>query len=144
MSGYLLDVNVVIALIDPSHVHHDRAHAWFGAAGKADWLSSPTTQNGAVRIVSHPKYSNAQPSPAVVIESVRSLTTVGNHRFIPDKISLLDPDLITTDGLLSSGQITETYILALAVDADACLATFDSRLVTTAVPSSAGHLLPIP
>lgn len=58
MSGCLLDVNVVIALIDPSHVHHDRAHAWFGATGKEDWLSCPTTQNGAVRIVSHPRYSN--------------------------------------------------------------------------------------
>jgi hypothetical protein len=144
VSGYLLDVNVIIALIDPSHVHHDRAHAWFGATGNADWLSCPITQNAAIRIVSHPKYSNAQSSPAVVVESVRSLTAVGNHRFIPDRISLLDQNIVDADALLSSNQLTDTYLLALAVDAEAQLATFDTTLVTTAVRSAAGHVLQIP
>lgn len=144
MSGYLLDVNVVIALIDPSHVHHDRAHDWFGATGRDDWLSCPTTQNGAIRIVSHPRYSNAQPSPAVVIESVRSLTSVGNHRFVPDGISLLDSAIVAADAIMSSGQLTDTYLLALAVANDAGLATFDTKLVTTAVHASAGCLVPIP
>jgi uncharacterized protein len=144
VSDYLLDVNVVIALIDPSHVHHDRAHTWFGVTGKAGWLSCPTTQNGAIRIVSNPKYSNSPGSPAVVVDSVRSLTTVGNHRFIPDRISLLDSELVDPDALLSSSQITDTYLLALAIDADANLATFDTKLVATGVPSSAGHVLHIP
>jgi uncharacterized protein len=144
VKGCLLDINVIIALIDPSHVQHDRAHTWFAGTGKSRWLSSPTTQNGAIRIVSNPKYSNAQFSPALVVESVRSLSAVGSHRFIPDKISLLDPDLVAADALLSSGQVTDTYLLALAVDAGACLATFDRKLVTKAVPGSAGHLLHIP
>jgi uncharacterized protein len=143
VSGYLLDVNVVIALIDPSHVHHDRAHVWFAASGTKDWLSCPETENGAVRIVSHPRYSNCQP-PTVVVESLRSLTAIGVHRFIPDKISLLDPKTIDADALLSSGQVTDTYLLALAVDAGASLATFDTKLVHTAVPSAAGRLQHIP
>jgi hypothetical protein len=118
--------------------------------GKTDWLSCPITQNGAIRIVSHPKYSNAQPSPAVAVavavavESVRSLTAVGNHRFIPDKISLLAPEIVDADGLLSSAQVTDTYLLALAADAEATMATFDTGLVTRAVPSGANHLLHIP
>lgn len=144
MNGYLLDVNVIIALIDPSHVHHDRAHAWFGTVGKAAWLSCPTTQNGVVRIVSNPRYSNAAPSPIVAVESVRSLTSVGNHRFIPDRISLLDPVTIDPGALLSSGQVTDSYLLALAADAGAGLATFDTRMVTTAVPAGAQHLAHIP
>lgn len=143
MPGYLLDVNVVIALIDPSHIHHDRAHAWFTTTGSPHWFSCPTTQNGAVRIVSHPRYSNAQPPP-VVVASVRSLTSVGHHRFIPDQISLLDPSHVQPGALQSSGQVTDTYLLALAVDAGASLATFDTRLVTAAVPAGAQHLLSIP
>lgn len=143
MSGYLLDINVVIALIDPSHVHHERAHEWFASTGKDDWLSCPMTQNGVVRIVSHPKYSNAQP-PVTVVESLRSLTAVGSHRFLPDKISLLDPEMVDPNAMLSSAQVTDTYLLALAVDARASLATFDTKLVTTAVPASAGNLLNIP
>lgn len=143
MSRYLLDINVVIALIDPSHVHHDRAHDWFAAIGKQNWLSCPTTQNGTVRIISHPKYSNSQP-PATVAESLRSLMAVGAHQFIPDEISLLNPVSVNTGALLSSAQITDTYLLALTVEAKASLATFDTKLVTTAVPSSAEHLLRIP
>jgi uncharacterized protein len=143
VSGYLLDINVIIALIDPSHVHHDRAHAWFDATGRHDWLSCPLTENGAVRIVSHPRYSNHQ-SPVTVIDSVRSLTGVGNHRFVPDEVSLLDPKMVDAEALLSSGQITDSYLLALAVQAGAHLATFDTKLVTSAVPHATGHLVHIP
>jgi len=140
VTGYLLDVNVFVALIDPSHVHHDRAHRWFGRTGRSDWLSCPTTQNGAVRIVSNSRYSNAQP-PSIVVDSVRSLISVGNHRFLPDRISLLDPRLIDADALLSSGQITDTYLIALAADAGALLATFDTRIVTSALhDSGADHV----
>jgi toxin-antitoxin system PIN domain toxin len=144
VSGYLLDINVIIALIDPSHVHHDRAHAWFAATGKSDWLSSPTTQNGVVRIVSNPKYPNAQTSPAVVIDSLRSLTGVGRHRFVPDDVTLLDAEAVQAEKLLSSGQVTDTYLLALAATARARLATFDTKLVTTAVPSGRQHIVHIP
>lgn len=143
MSGYLLDINVVIALIDPTHVHHDRAHDWFADTGRSDWLSCPLTENGAIRIVSHPKYSNSQ-SPTVVADSVRSLIDVGNHRFVPDEISLLDAAKVSADKLVSSGQVTDTYLLALAVDVGAQLATFDTTLVTSAVPGGQGSVHTIP
>lgn len=75
MSGCLLDVDVLIALLDPTHVHHDRAHHGFGGAGNAHWISCPTTQNGTVGIVSHPKYPNPQPV-SVVLESLERLTRI--------------------------------------------------------------------
>ena len=90
MTAYLLDVNALIALVDPTHLHHDRAHAWFAQVGSQDWLSCPTTQNGLVRIVSHPRYSNAVQAPADAIRSLESLVRVGSHRFVPDRLSLLD------------------------------------------------------
>jgi len=143
VSGYLLDINVVIALIDPSHVHHARAHAWFAAEGRSEWLSSPTTQNGVLRIVSHPRYSNSQP-PAVVARSVTSLLAVGGHRFVADRVSLLDSTVIDPDALLSSGQLTDTYLVALAAAERARLATFDRRIVTGAVQAPGIHLIQVP
>jgi len=142
VSAFLLDVNALIALLDPTHAHHDRAHAWFAGPGKDDWISSPTTQNGTVRVVSHPKYSNAQPV-AVVLESLESLTRVGNHRFVPDTVSLLGAGVVRAN-LLSSAQVTDTYLVRLAVSLGARLATFDARIVTTAVHDAEGAVFRIP
>lgn len=142
MSAFLLDVNALIALLDPTHEHHDRAHGWFGGPGKEDWISSPTTQNGTVRIVSHPKYSNAQPV-TVVLESLASLTRVGNHRFVPDAVSLLGVGVVR-ENLLSSAQVTDTYLVQLAVSLGARLATFDTRIVTSAVSNADGAVFLIP
>lgn len=61
---FLLDVNVLIALIDPSHVGHDAAHHWFAEQGHADWATCPLTQNGVIRIVGNPRYPNSTGSPA--------------------------------------------------------------------------------
>lgn len=51
MTTYLLDVNVMIALIDPAHVHHETAHVWFKARGRRGWASCPLIENGVIRIV---------------------------------------------------------------------------------------------
>ncbi|MGJ9414132.1 TA system VapC family ribonuclease toxin [Aeromicrobium sp. CF4.19] len=130
MTSCLPDVNVLIALIDPTHVHHETAHRWFSDAGRGEWISVPLTQNGVLRIVSHPRYPNVQPLRAVV-DSLRSLTSIGDHRFEPDSISLLDGSI---GPMLTSSQVTDTYLLALAGSLGARLVTLDRKIVTTAVP----------
>ncbi|MET0297408.1 MAG: PIN domain-containing protein [Microbacterium sp.] len=142
MTTHLLDVNVVIALIDPLHVHHDRAHRWFADRGDARWHTDPTVQNGVVRVVSHPKYPNHQPAP-VVLASLASLAARPDHVFLADAVSLLDGS-VHTERLLASSQVTDTYLLHLAASNDALLATFDTRIVTTAVPSGAEVVFAIP
>lgn len=142
MTRHLLDVNVVIALIDPQHLHHDRAHEWFARRGTETWHTSPTVQNGVVRVVSNPKYSNTQPAP-VVLASLASLTAREEHVFLADSVSLLDSS-VHTERLLASAQVTDTYLLHLAASNDAMLATFDTRIVTSAVPSGAAVVLQIP
>lgn len=141
--GFLLDVNVVIALIDPSHVHHDRAHEWFARKGTRRWFSCPTVQNGVVRIISNPRYPNPSP-PATVIISLQSLVGVGEHRFLPDHLSLLDADRFAHQRLLSTGQVTDTYLVALAASEGAALATFDRRLTTTAVTGTGARVFLVP
>lgn len=142
MTRHLLDVNVVIALIDPLHVHHERAHRWFAAREAVPWHTSPTVQNGVVRVVSHPKYPNTQPAP-VVLASLASLAARPDHVFLADGVSLLDAS-VHTERLLASSQVTDTYLLHLAASNNALLATFDTRIVTTAVPSGAEVVFAIP
>ena len=143
MSGFLLDVNVLISLVDPTHSHHERAHDWFAETGMHDWLSSPTTQNGALRIVSNPGYPNNQ-MPAIVATSLLSLCRVGSHRFVADRISLIEAHSVSMPAILSHRQVTDSYLLAVAQDHDAVLATFDRRLVTTAVSGGGSLVAQIP
>ena len=148
MSATLPDVNVLVALLDPLHVQHDRAHAWFGSGGWDEWLSSPTTQNGVLHVVSHPKYPNHQPIQ-VVMSSLRSLLSAGHHKFVPDSVSLLGASpgadsIVITERLATSAQVTDAYLLVLAVRNQARLASFDRRLVTAAVRGGQESLLLIP
>ena len=143
MTRYLLDVNVLIALIDPAHVQHDRAHDWFAAKGKKAWATCPLTENGVLRIVGHPRYPSSPGTPAAVAELMSILLGLGGHEFWPDEISLLDAQRINSSRLLDSGQVTDTYLLALACAHRGQLATFDRHLVTGAVldGSRALHLI---
>jgi toxin-antitoxin system PIN domain toxin len=133
MTRYLLDVNVLIALIDPAHVQHDRAHDWFGAKGKKAWATCPLTENGVVRIVGHSRYPNSPGTPAAVGELFVVLRGLGGHAFWPDDVSLFDEQRIDSSRLLDSGQVTDTYLLALAHANGGKLATFDRHIVVDAV-----------
>jgi toxin-antitoxin system PIN domain toxin len=133
---FLLDVNVLIALLDPMHIQHARAHAWFADTVTA-WASCALTQNGFLRIVSHPRYANPLASPGEAMPVLAEFCARPDHRFWSDDISLLDAAAVDAGRLLSSSQVTDSYLLALAVKHGARLATFDKRLVTSAVHGGA-------
>lgn len=137
---FLLDVNVLIALFDPVHVHHDAAHEWFDRVGKASWATSPLTQNGVLRIIGNPRYPNSPGTPAAVMPLLSSLTALPGHVFWHDDLSFVSSDLIDPTRLLSFSQVTDTYLLALARMRGGQLATFDRRLVTDAVDGGKGCL----
>lgn len=137
---FLLDVNVLIALIDPAHVQHDAAHQWFVALGRRAWATCPLTENGVLRIVGHTRYPNSPGTSADVAQLMRGLRALPGHAFWPDNISLLDAGKIDTERLLTSGQVTDSYLLALACANNGQLATFDRRLVTDAVRGGAQGL----
>ena len=128
---FLLDINVLVALIDPTHVAHEAAHAWFSKDGQDDWASCPLTENGVIRIVGHPRYPNSPGSPAEVARMMRGMCQLPGHRFWPDDISLLGA--VEIERVRTSAQVTDTYLLALAVFHRGRLATFDRRLSDAAV-----------
>ena len=133
MTRFLLDINVLIALIDPAHVQHNRAHAWFAAKGQRAWATCPLTENGVLRIVGHPRYPNSPGSPAAVAELLAQFRELPGHAFWPDDVSLLDRQQVNRARLLDSAHVADSYLLALARAHHGQLATFDQRLVTDAV-----------
>lgn len=131
---YLLDVNVLIALIDRKHVNHDLAHRWFADHGNAAWATCPLTENGVLRIVGHARYANTPGSPAAVLPALTSLCALPGHVFWPDDISMIGDGHVAVTKLLTSAQLTDTYLLALAVSKKGQFATLDSRIACQAVP----------
>lgn len=137
---FLLDVNVLIALMDRWHTHHEAAHRWFAEEGHRSWATCPLTENAVLRILGSHEYPNSPGSVLAVANTLAKMLTMPGHAFWPDKISLLDSPHIRMERLLSSRQVSDTYLLCLAKAHDGRLATFDRRLVTDAVSEAASVL----
>ncbi len=128
----LLDVNVLIALLDADHSLHERAFEWFGIHARSGWASCPITQNGCLRIMSHPGYPNALPV-AAVMERLAAGATSSYHQFWPDDVSLLDPRIADPARILGPRQLTDLYLLALAIHHGGRFVTFDTAVSLNAI-----------
>jgi uncharacterized protein len=136
----LLDVNVLIASLDADHSLHTRAIDWFAQNASDGWASCPITQNGCVRIMSHPGYPGTLPVAAVV-ERLAMATADPVHQFWPDDVSLLDVQAVDASRILGPKQITDLYLLTLAVQHGGRLVSFDQSIVPDAVRGFAPHHL---
>ncbi len=137
----LLDVNVLIALLDADHSSHGTAMAWFAEHAEQGWASCPITQNGCIRIMSHAGYPNAQ-SVVATVQRLRAATDHPVHQFWADDESLLDDRRIDTSRVHGPRQLTDVYLLALAVGHGGRLVTFDRTIALAAVRgASAQHLV---
>ena len=129
----LPDLNVLIALLDPQHVHHDPSHHWFAQHSSAGWATCPLTQNSVLRIIGHPRYPNSPGSLAVVIPLLVGLFSHPHHQFWADVLSWSATTAIHGDQLVANGQITDVYLFTLVVPYHGMLVTFDSRINTRVV-----------
>lgn len=139
---YLLDVNVLLALSDPMHLHHEQAHQWFAATGGAGWATCPLTENGFVRVASHASYPNRPGDSSVVLELLRRICARDGHHFWPDRISLRE--LMRPEALFTHSQVTDLYLLGLAAAQGGRLATFDERIAASVVDGGPAALALIP
>ncbi len=137
----LLDVNVLIALFDADHSLHARATQWFSSHARDGWASCPITQNGCIRIMSHPGYPNALPVRAVM-ERLEEAAASTLHAFWPDDVSLLDARIADSARIHGPRQLTDVYLLALAVRHGGRFVTFDAAVSPEAVRGAGkNHLL---
>ncbi len=128
----LLDVNALIALFQPDHVHHETAHVWLLQNGEHGWATCPITENGFVRILSNPRYPLPQ-SPASAVQLLTLAKKSANHQFWPNAVSLTDSAVFDIAHLGNHGQVTDISLLATAVTNGGRLVTFDRKVRSAAV-----------
>lgn len=140
----LLDVNVLIALLDASHVHHRAAMDWLESASGHGWASCPLTQNGCIRIMSQPAYPGDH-TPAGVAARLAEAVADPAHAFWPDNVSLLDRGRFDWSRVLGHRQVTDIYLLQLAVQHEGRFVTFDRNVPVSAVAdATTDHLVVLP
>ena len=132
----LLDVNVLIALFDTEHIFYETAHDWFGSTARGPWATCPLTENGFVRIVASPRYPGRGTTAGDAAERLRVLCQAEGHVFWPDSLSLRERQHFIASSIRGYRQITDVYLLALAVRHDGVLTTFDASIPTAAVPGA--------
>jgi len=143
MRTALLDVNVLVALFDPDHIHHELAHDWF-ADNRADgWATCPVTENGFVRVLSNPAYRSAVTRPSELVARLRKFCGSGHHQFWPDLVSIRDATLFDPAFIASHRQITDVSLLGLAKKKGGRLVTFDGRMPLKAVRGAGRELVQV-
>lgn len=138
MNGFLLDVNTLLALLDPRHVFHDAAHEWVARTHEVRWLTCPLVQNGAIRVASQSAYPNHLGTAGEVREVLQAFCDDPRHEFCPDDVSLIDESRLVRPALLTPSRVTDLYLLLLAVHHGARLATFDRRIPAEAIRGGPG------
>ncbi len=138
----LLDLNVLIALAWPQHVHHTRAHQWFAGWGRP-WATSAITEAGFVRLSMNAAVVGAPVSAASALASLAAMRSVPGHTYVADHSTLAEP-AIALDRLATSRQVTDAHLVNLAARAGSVLATFDRRILDLLEPTDRHHVMVLP
>lgn len=132
----LLDVNVLVALAWPNHIHHARALHWFRTVREHGWATCPLTESGFVRVSSNTRAIPEAQSPQDAITLLRRLRTVAGHTFWSDDVSPAHEGTGPFSHVVGYRQVTDAHLLSLALRRGGRLATFD-RGILTLVPEHA-------
>jgi toxin-antitoxin system PIN domain toxin len=139
----LLDVNLLVALFYPDHVHHETAHDWFADNRSREWATCPLTENGFVRVLSSPGHGASLIRPPELVTRLRRFCKDRRHRFWPDDLSLTDETIFDPSFLSGHRQVTDIYLLGLARKHGGRLATFDRTIPFKAVVGGHRDLLEV-
>jgi len=143
---YLLDVNVLVALAWPAHIHHESAHAWFDGRASAAWATCPSTQAGFVRVLSSPSFSPDALSPQQAFVHLERLVAAAGHAFWADDKSLSSSPFVAVERIAGTKQVTDAHLLAVALRHRGALATLDRgcrQIVPKGAPASSVELVPV-
>lgn len=139
---YLFDVNILIALAWPQHVHHVQAHTWFERVGRQAWATCPLTQLGFVRISSNPKIIPDAVSPRAAATVLTKMVALPGHTFWADDLPVNGLAAMSGTALTGHRQVTDAYLIELARHHGGVLATLDAGLAELLpVAERARHVL---
>ncbi len=137
MKCALLDTNLLVALFWPSHEHHALAVDWFSRRRGRGWATCPLTQAGFVRIVSNPAFSRDAVLPREAIAILEANTVARDHQFWPDSLAFPKAAAFAGVRLVGHQQVTDAYLLGLALGRRGVLATLDGGVAALVEPGSA-------
>ncbi len=141
MPLYLLDVNVLIALAWPNHLHHARAQVWW--AGVERWATTPVTESAFVRLSVNPAVVGRGVTVAEALALLRAVRSTPGHAFIPDESSLVSAR-VDLSRVATSRQITDAHLVNVAAGAGAVLATLDAEIVELLAPADRALVALVP
>jgi len=144
MKRYLLDVNALLAFMDPAHIHHEAFHAWLERKGEVTLMLCSHVENGVIRVASNPAYKNCLGTAAQVRAEVKNLAIDIQAERCAKDVSLCDDSLLTSPDSLTPSRVSDLYLLALAVANGVKFATFDMRIPAEAVAGGSAALETIP
>jgi len=121
----LLDVNVLVALAWPNHVHHRPALRWFRENQDDGWATCPMTQSGFVRVSSNRSALPDAKSPHEAVLLLRRIADLPGHVFWDDDVAMATSNEVEPSRLQGHRQVTDAHLVALAIRRNGCLATFD-------------------
>ena len=136
MKGYLLDTNVLVALLWPSHAQHGLAAKWFARNRSKKWATCPLTESGFVRIVSNPAFSRDAVMPREAVGVLNANTAARDHVFWPDELPFETVTAFAGVRLVGHQQVTDAYLLGLAIHRGGVLATLDEHIAALTEPRS--------
>jgi toxin-antitoxin system PIN domain toxin len=136
VTGYLLDTNLLIALLWPSHEHHGLAAKWFSRHRGKGWATCPLTHAGFVRIVSNPAFSRDAVQPREAAQVLAANTTAKDHEFWSDDVSFSEAVAFAGVRLVGHQQVTDAYLLGLAIRRGGALATLDRHIAALTEPKA--------
>lgn len=141
----LLDVNVLVALAWPNHVHHGAAQRWFGNRPARPWATTPVTECGFVRVSSNRSAIPSAVTPVEALSLLSRIRAVDGHVFLPDDLEgVLGEAGLDPGYLVGHRLVTDAHLLALARRHEARLVTFDRGVAGLAGRRSADDVFVLP
>jgi len=142
--AWLLDINVLIARVDPNHEFHARVRAWLKPRSAQGIVTCPLTENGFLRIYGHPNYPGGPGSPEHARLDLQVIRALPDHQFVGDTLSIADTTLFPSLQGASPKALTDLYLLALAAAHGLQFATFDQEINAELVMGGVKALVLIP
>ncbi len=127
-SHYLLDLNALIALADPDHLHYQAMQDWFDSSGNQDWGVCPLTEAGFIRVTTNPAYRGPNRTVAQAAAILAEFARHPGYRYWPIAHSWSVVTQPFSKRIFGHQQITDAYLLGLAVKEGGILLTFDKGI----------------
>jgi toxin-antitoxin system PIN domain toxin len=130
VTPWLLDVNILVARFWERHPFHGKVRTWMDSHESDGWATCPITQLGVIRTISNPAFDKQTPRPAEVMHWMeKTLREHPAHQFWPDDVNVFEACRNTAGRLQGFRQLTDAYLLGLAIRHNAGFVTLDRRIL---------------